>query len=191
MQGSVVGTPESGLYPRDGYFEEGISWFYGLDGGTNDSTGQFTGIMDAADTLSRLMNANLVQVAPEGCQYYYTDIKMKELAPDVQWPYISSQNPGQGLYCEFYKKNPVWDDDYWLNSTQMNLHYEGECYLVQNVFRNDATDPVPTTHVLFQVTIIDMDITNGIHTILHHTQARYGRREIAISGGVDDRGPLD
>ena len=192
MQGSVSAAPDLSQNPRENPFAEGISWFYGQDGGNNDTINPLgPGTLDAADTLARTLNANLVPVAPEGYQYYYTDIKIKELADGVQWPYIYSPNQNQGVYCEFYKVNPVWDDDYWLSSDQMNLYYNGECHLVQNVFRNDATDPVPATHILFRVTIEDMERQGSPHAILHHTKARYGHRETLAQGDMPGKDPLE
>lgn len=189
MQGSVSGAPDLSQNPRENPFPDGVSWFYGQDGG--NSNYQFIDVMDAADTLAGTLNANLVPVAPEGYQYYYTDIKKKELASGVQWPYIYSPNSNQVFYCEFYKENPVWQDDYWLTSDQMNMYYNGECYLVQNVFRNDATDPVPATHILFRVTIEDMERQGSTHAILHHTKARYGHRETLAQGDMPGKDPLE
>lgn len=187
LQGSVVTASNSSPYPRENPFEEGVSWFYGENGG--NSNGQFINMLDAADTLSRMLNANLVQVAPEGWQYSYTNIKMKELRDGQFCLYINNPNPNLGPYCEFYKENPTWDD-HWLSSEQMNYHYNGECYLVQNVFRNDANDPIPSFYVLFQVSIEDRKSLSG-DTISHHTQARYGFRLASRPGDVNVRGTLD
>lgn len=185
MQGSVVAASDAFQNPRETPFEEGVSWYYGEDGG--NSNGQYINIMDAADTLSRTLNANLVQVAPAGWQYSYTNIKMKELYPDQHWPYINGPNPDVGPYCEFYKENPT-PQEYWMSSYQMNYHYNGECYLVQNVFRSDATDPIPSNYYLFHVSIEDRNLSGD--TILHHTQARYGYRIVARPGDVHDRSTL-
>ncbi len=185
MQGSVVDDTDAYSYPRENPFEEGVSWYYGENGG--NSNGQFINVLDAADTLSRMLNANLVQVAPEGWQYSYTNIKMKQLGLHQHWPYINGSNPDVGPYCEFYKENPT-PQEYWMSSMQMNYHYYGERYLVQDVFRNDATDPIPSNYYLFHVSIEDRNLSGD--TILHHTQARYGYRIVARPGDVHDRGTL-
>ncbi|MCR5040393.1 MAG: hypothetical protein K6A94_13800 [Bacteroidales bacterium] len=192
MQGSVSGAPDLSQNPRENPFPDGVLWFYGQDGGNNDTINPLgAGTLDAADTLARTLNANLVPVAPEGYQYYYTDIKKKELADGVQWPYIYSPNQNQVIYCEFYKVNPVWDDDYWLSSDQMNLYYNGECHLVQNVLPNYSTNTVPATHSLFRVTIEDMERQGSPHAILHHTKARYGHRETLAQGDMPGKDPLE
>lgn len=187
VQGSVETTPSTPTppaYPWPGPFEEGVSWYYGENGG--NSNGQFINVMDAADTLSRVLNARLVSVAPEGYLYYYTNVKMKELPNGQHCSYSNSQYPNLGPYCEFYKENPT-GDDFWLNSDQMNFHYFGERYLVLNYFRNNVGDPIPSTHFLFQVSIEDNHDNN---VIMHHTQARYGHREV-LAQEVIVKGSLD
>ena len=187
VQGSVETTPSTPTppaYPWPGPFEEGVSWFYGENGG--NSNYQFFNVMDAADTLSRVLNARLVSVAPEGYLYYYTNVKMKELGVGQHCTYSNSQYPDLGPYCEFYKENPT-GNDFWLNSDQMNFHYFGERYLVLNYFRNNVDDPIPSTHSLFQVYIGDYHNDNVIG---HHTQARYGHREV-LAQEVIVKGSLD
>lgn len=185
LQGSVAASPDASPAPRDNPFPDGVLWYYGENGGciVDDTIHLFHNVMDAADTLSRLLNANLVQVAPEGWQYLYTDIRMKELDIDEHCLYFNSPIPGVGSYCEFYKENPT-SDDYWMSPAQMNYHYNGECYLVQNYFRNNVDVPIPSIYHLFQVSIEDWKLTCNPNAILHHTQAWYGFR-IAISPGIN------
>ena len=191
VQGTVKGippTPPSPPSPWMGPFEEG--WYYGENLG--DEEGDFIDVMDATDTLSRLLNAVLVPVAPEGCSYFYTNVKMKELGSDSYVPYTHNLYPNLGPYCEFYKENPTTLCDFLLNTDMMNFHYFGECYLVQNHLRYYVNEPIPTYYYLFQISIMDLSYTNNnnLYVIKHHTKAWYGNREV-VQDNVIIRASLD
>lgn len=151
-------------------FEEGSPWYYGKDLGRLD--GSLYGEMDAADTLSRMLNALLVPKAPSGFTYIYTNIITKELEDSDHCGYTHNSYPGCGPYCEFYKENPS-ETDCLLDTEQMNFHYFGERYLV-NVYLRTYKNLVPSTHYLVNVVISDNETTAKIW---HHTQATYGHRE--------------
>lgn len=189
--GSVTGippTPSMPPCPWMGPFEEG--WYYGENLGNEE--GDYIDVIDAADTLSSILNAVLVPVAPEGCSYFYTNVKMKELGNDMYVPYSHNLYPNLGPYCEFYKENPTILGDLLLDVDLMNFHYFGERYLVQNYLRNYVNEPIPTYYYLFQISIIDMSYTNNSNTyvIKHHTKAWYGNREV-IQDNVIIRDSLD
>jgi len=174
----TVQGSERGEHPQDTtiwqlleYFKEGSPWYYGGDLGRLD--GSFYGFMDAADTLSNMLNATLVEKAPGGFVYIYTDIITKELGHSEHCVYSNNHYPGCGPYCEFYKENPS-GDDFLLDTDQMNFHYFGEKYLVRNVLPAYGNNPVPSTHYLINVMVSDH---NGASKIWHHTQAAYGHRQ--------------
>lgn len=172
VQGSLRGEqPEPGTPQQWEPFEEGSPWYYGEDLGRLDGT--FYGEMDAADTLSRMLNANLVQKAPGGFTYIYTNVIMKELYNWDHVEYSHNSYPGCGPYCEFYKVNPS-ATDYLLDTDQMNFHYFGERYLATDYLRTHGNPLVPSTHYLVNVAISDNKTTSKIW---HHTQATYGHRE--------------
>lgn len=176
VQGSMdKSTPDPNPDPPQpwrGPFTGGFTWFYGLDGGANN--GMFNGIMDAADTLTHMLNARLVQQAPEGLVYYYTDILSKTSVNPLVYPYSHNWFPNiLSHHCEFYRVNPT-PADYWLDPDLMNFHYYGESHLVQVEFRS-GDDPVPSTHSLFQVLVWDYETDT---TIGHHTKAFYGIRGV-------------
>lgn len=175
IQGSVTSTPQPSPDPPQpwrGPFTNGLTWYYGKNGGT--SNGQFQGTMDAADTLTRTLNARLVPQAPENCEYYYTNILGKTSQQPVIYPFSHDWFPNiASHHCEFYRANPT-PDDYWLDPDLMNFHYYGECQLVLVEFRN-GEDPVPSTHSLFQVRVWDYDTDTVIG---HHTEALYGIRGV-------------
>jgi hypothetical protein len=152
-------------------FEEGSPWYYGEDLGRLD--GSFYGEMDAADTLSRMLNDHLVPKAPSGFTYIFTNIITKELADSDHCGYTHNSYPGCGPYCEFYKENPS-ATDYLLDTDQMNFHYFGERYLVNTYLRTYGNILVPSTHYLVNVTISDNKTTAKIW---HHTLATYGHRD--------------
>lgn len=186
VQGSLIGGHPEPTPPQNGPFAPGVSWYYGENGG--DSLGQFWHQKDAADTLTSMLNHILVRKAPENCEYIYSYIKQKHT--DLGSPHYG--NPCAGFpdvsprYCEFYKEYPS-DDDYWLNSSQLNYYYFGERHLVINEFRNDTNDPVPPGHSLFQVIVEDCKTTDNnsiVLTLEHHTQAYYGYRETVFQDSI-------
>lgn len=149
-------------------FAEGFRCYYGEDQPP----------VDAADTLSSLLNAILVKKAPEGSEYIYTQIKHKytQVGETHANPYPGYPNVSP-RYCEFYKVNPTMDDC-WLNSDQLNYYYFGERSLVLDTLPNDANDPLPARHALFQVIVEDFmtnrDNIDTISIIGHHVTAYYG-----------------
>lgn len=174
IQGSVKGIPPTPNIPQIWEpFEEGISWYYGEDMGNN--AGIFPNDIDAADTLSRLLNATLIQKAPHGFTYIYTQTLTKELIGDDYYAYSHNHYPDCGPYCEFYKENPT-EEDKWMNSDMMNFHYFGERHLVKDVLPNYGENPVPSSHRLCNVYIREGN-DRTTNKIFHHTQATYGRRE--------------
>lgn len=169
IQGSLKGEPQN-PYPwqLEDYFEVGSPWYYGEDHGRLD--GNFYGEMDAADTLSNMLNDNLVQKAPNGLSYIYTNIIMKELDENDHVEFSYHPYNGCGQFCEFYVSNPS-GGDYWLDADDMNFFYYGERHLVKNVLRTYGNVSVPSTHNLINVIINDHHNTSAIW---HHTQATYG-----------------
>lgn len=182
VQGSVKGLPPGPNLPvtEQGPFEECADWYYGEDRGMRNLT--LYGIMDASDTLTNMLNARLVPVAPEGFEYHYTHVITKE--PTVQYPFqhISYNNCGQ--FCEFYKENPM-GDDYWMDTDMLNFHYLGERHLVKNLLPQQDS-PIPSTHHLFQVIVADGKQGNGdyVSAIWHHTTAYYGHRDVMAQGVI-------
>ena len=175
IQGSEKGTPPGPDIPQMWQpFAEGISWYYGEDMGNN--AGILPDDIDAADTLSRLLNAILIAQAPHGFTYIYTDPITKKLWDEEHVNYANNSYPECGPYCEFYKENPT-EADKWMNADQMNFHYYGERHLVRNILPYHGNDLVPSSYRLCNVTIEDKTdrTTNRIY---HHTQATYGRRDI-------------
>lgn len=171
LQGSVQTTPfgfQSPLYW--GPFSLGVSWWYGQNGG--NSLGLYSGVLDAADTLSMVLNEELVPVAPSGYEYVYTNITLKN-STDQNYPFSHSLYPQLGPFCEFYKENPVYPNDYWLTGAQMNYHYFGERYLVTEVlpFVNTVNSP---ESILF---FIDIQDYLSFDTLIgHNTAAYYGHQ---------------
>lgn len=173
VQGSVKGEPNQPEPPQMWEpFEEGVLWYYGE--GHENSHGV---PVDAADTLSGMLNAILVKKAPTGVEYIYSNIKTKQTQIGENY-----QNPSTGYpnvsprYCEFYKEYPT-QNDYWLNSDQMNYYYFGERHLILNILPINGDNPIPTGHTMFQVIVQDYkteDRNNNILTIEHHTSALYG-----------------
>ena len=181
VQGSVKGEPNQPEPPQMWEpFEEGVLWYYGE--GHENSNGV---PVDAADTLTGMLNAVLVKKAPEGSEYIYTNIKTKgtELGENYQNPYTGYPNVTP-RYCEFYKEDSA-SNDYWLNSDQMNYYYFGERYLVLNILPNDAVDPIPSGHHLFLVSVIDGCVSAMNEAIGHYTEACYGNRTIVSQGSIN------
>lgn len=182
LQGSAKGAtpPNPPTPPQNGPFASGISWYYGENGGNSNGFG--FQVMDAADTLSGMLNYYLVPVAPENTEYIYTQVKMKQTQPED--PHYANPFPGfpniSPRYCEFYKENPSYND-YWLSSDQMNYHFFGEKHLVQNIFPNDAQNPVPSGHTLFFVVVDDFSSNT---TIEHRTTAYYGYCEASVHDSI-------
>lgn len=170
LQGSVAApafnhwTP-----PYAGPFPAGVSWWYGQNGG--NSLGQHIGVIDAADTLTMALNDELVPVAPEGYRYVYTGVTTKETNGIVHHEFSTPLYPQLGPYCEFYKENPVYPDDYWMTWDQMNFHYLGERYLVTEILPHDGAAINPES-TLFFIYVEPFD--NRTHTIGHRTTAKYG-----------------
>ena len=187
LQGSIATTSTPNPTPDPpqpwrGPFTNGLTWYYGDNIGT--SNGLFQG-MDAADTLTRTLNARLVQQAPEGLAYYYTDILNKTSQYPIIYPFSHNWFPNiASHHCEFYRAYPT-PDDYWLDPDLMNFHYYGESHLVQVEFRS-GNDPVPSTHSLFQVIVNDYKNDTMIG---HQTDALYGIRGV-VAYEWGDRGHL-
>lgn len=173
VQGSVKGiqppTPQLIVWAP---FSEGSDWYYGENKGRRD--GSLYSEMDAADTLSNMLNAILVPKPPVGQEYIYTAIMMKELPYETHIPF--SHNLYQGEYCEFYIQN-AGEEDVWLSISQMNFQYYGERHLVLNILP-DYVDgnqlQVPSDFKLFNVFVDDYHTLTNIG---HHTKAYYGQRE--------------
>ena len=175
LQGSAKGIPPCPDIPQIWEpYEEGISWYYGEDVG-NDA-GIFPNNIDAADTLSRLLNATLVPQAPQGFTYIYTRTITKELREGYHHEYSNNSYPDCGPYCEFYKENPT-EEDKWMNSDMMNFYYFGERHLVKDVLPNYEGTFVPSSHRLCNVLISEGN-ERATNKIYHHTQATYGQRDI-------------
>lgn len=171
LQGSVATLPIGYQSPSDlGPFPTGVSWGFGNNMG--NSLGQHNGELDAADTLSMVLNAELVPVAPEGYSYVYTSIETKYSEHPSQHPYFNVLFPDQGPCCEFYVENPVFPDDYYLTSDQMNFHYFGEKHLITDIlpYENGGIHP---GNELFFIQIDDFCKRNDI-AIGHHTTAHFG-----------------
>ena len=176
VQGSVKGEQPQIDPPHPwAPFAEGILWFYGED--HENSIGY---PVDAADTLTGMLNAVLVKKAPEGSEYIYTQIKRKqtEIGETHLNPHSGYQNVSP-RYCEFYKENPI-GDDYWLDSDQMNYYYFGERSLVLDTLPNDAYDPLPARHALFHVIVEDFETKENeiVLSIGHHVRAYYGYMDV-------------
>ena len=173
VQGSVKGIqppiPDPQMWEP---FEEGPDWYYGENRGRRD--GSFLWVMDAADTLSGMLNATLVPQAPNGFTYFYTETIMKELRNQQHDEYTNNAYPNCGPYSEFYCENPT-ENDKWMNTELMNFHYFGERHLVNSVLPDYGDIMVPLSHRLFNVTIID-ELSQTF--IRHHTQAMYGHRDV-------------
>ena len=172
-----------------GPFVYGPSWYYGENGG--NSWGIEPMDMDAADTLSLMLNARLVPQAPEGYVYFYTNTIMNELQPNYHLPYSHPTYPNVGQYCEFYVANPS-ESDYWLDTDQLNFHYFGEKHLVKKVLPTYNGMTLPDGHRLFNIIIEDYrEINESYQTtaIGHHTKAYYGQRWVIMNEEVE-RGNL-
>lgn len=168
LQGSMKGDqPDPDQpHPWRPFMDDDILWFYGED---HVNSNGFPA--DAADTLTGMLNANLVSIAPEGYEYVYIGVMNKFTVlgenhsnPTSGYPNVSPR------YCEFFKENPT-AQDYWLNSDQMNYYYFGERHLVLNILPNSGTLPVPTDHCLFRVVVNDGKNDTSIG---HFTTAFYG-----------------
>lgn len=172
-----------------GPFVYGPSWYYGENGGNNWGVDPMD--MDAADTLSLMLNALLISQAPEGYIYYYTNTIMNELRPEDFQYYSHVSYPNVGQYCEFYVENPS-EPDYWLNTDQLNFYYFGERHLVLNILPTYNGMSLPYGHRLFNVQIEDYRKTNQNYqttAIGHHTKAYYGQRWVVVKESVE-RGNL-
>lgn len=182
VQGSVKGTQPPLPEPPGieyGPFEPCEDWFYGQNGGMRNHV--LEGIMDAADTISGMLNALLIPVAPNGYDYIYTHQLLK--TPSQNYTFHHGNYPNLGPYCEFYIENPT-DDEKWMNTDQMNFHYLGEKHLVRNILPYQE-DPIPSTHSLFKVVVQDYEIQGVGNTIIRHcTDAYYGHRDIVGHGSV-------
>lgn len=167
VQGSLKGNNPQPEPPQPWRpFVEGVIWYYG-----GDNANSMGYPADAADTLTGMLNANLVPKAPEGYTYTYTGVMNKNTVLGENHP-----NPFSGYptitprYCEFYKENPA-PGDYLLNSDQMNYYYFGERHLVLNILPNSAAHPITSDHSLFRVIVEDAWNDTAIG---HHTTAYYG-----------------
>lgn len=168
LQGSMKGDqPDPDQpHPWRPFMDDDVLWYYGED---YENSNGFPA--DAADTLTGMLNANLVSIAPEGYEYVYIGVMNKYTVLGENHP-----NPTSGYtsvsprYCEFFKENPT-AQDYWLNSDQMNYYYFGERHLVLNILPNSGTLPVPSDHCLFRVVVSDGKDDTSIG---HYTTAFYG-----------------
>ena len=187
VQGSVKGEqPNPGPPQMWEPFEEGILWYYGKDHENSHGLS-----VDAADTLTGMLNALLVDKAPLGSEYVYSNVKMKYTDPGENIPFSYAGYPNVSpRYCEFYKANPS-PAEYWLNSDQMNYYYFGERHLVLYDFPNSVENPVPVGHSLFHIIVMDIETSNknSIPIIEHYTMAYYGYRE-AISQDSINHGDM-
>lgn len=178
VQGSVKGAQPEPVMPQMWEpFEEGYLWYYGEDGG-NTANSNTT---DAADTLSYLLQTLLVDVAPNGFEYFYTGLILQKTEDEYfdQYLYPYSQYPEIILrYCEFHKENPT-SGDYWIVSYRMNYHYLAEKYLILNILPSQYA-PVPSGHYLCEVLIQEYKKSNQQSSIIigHTTNAYYGHRDI-------------
>ena len=187
LQGRVVApslNPQSPSYA--GPFPTGISGGYTENMG--NSQGQHVHELCAADTLSMVLNAELVPVAPEGCWYSYTGIVSRITDENTHYPFSHSLYYNVGSYCEFYKENPVNPDDFWLTSSQMNFHFFGERSLVLDTLPSIYPVILPEKELFF-INIENYD-ENSTSAIGHKTTARYGIR-VCCSGGDGDKEPLE
>lgn len=185
VQGSVTVPPLGPSSPNIGPFPPNVSWGYGENMG--NSLGQHIGEMDAADTLSILLNAELVPVAPEGYCYVYVGINYKQTGENL-YPFSHPFYPNLGPYCEFYKENPVFPDDYWLTPDQMNFHYLGEKHLITNILPYEDPAIHPDKNIFF-IEIEDY-ADNDLSAIGHRTKVWFGY-ELMISENDKDKEVLD
>lgn len=169
MQGSVVPSTNEPDPSNALTFPSGVSWWYGENLG--NSNGQHIGVMDAADTLSMVLNAELVPVAPQGVTYVYTYVTTLDTQED-SYPFSHPAFPDLGPYCEFYKENPSYPVDYWLTADQMNFHYLGEKHLLTNILPYENPS-IPSIKTLFFISIEDYELEQP-HRIGHNTTAKYG-----------------
>ena len=178
VQGSLKGEqPDPDQpHPWRPFMNDTVLWYYGKD---YENSNGFPA--DAADTLSGMLNANLVSIAPEGYEYVYIGVMNKYTVLGENHP-----NPTSGYtsispcYCEFFKTNPSLQD-YWLNSDQMNYYYFGERHLVLNILPNSDNLPVPSDHCLFRVVVNDGENDTAIG---HFTTAFYGIPLLAFQDSI-------
>ena len=114
VQGSVTETSTPTPDPPQpwrGPFTNGLTWYYGENGGNLQGLAPMN--IDAADTLTRMLNARLVPQAPENYEYVYTQILNKASTTPLQYPFSHDWFPNLSPdYCEFYRYNPSGDDLY-------------------------------------------------------------------------------
>ena len=179
IQGSVKGIPPTPpTPPQNGPFLPGLSWYYGINGG-NDA-GINPSDLDAADTLTRMLNYWLVPKAPANYEYIYSHIKVRSTTLDSHY-----NNPQTGFndvsprYCEFYKEYPT-EAEKWLSPDQLNYYYFGERHLILNVLPNEGDDPIPSTHSVYHILIEDetVKVGNVVVQIGHRTEVQYGQIDI-------------
>lgn len=180
VQGSVIdtGIPPEGDTLDPGPFPPGVFWYYGNNQGNIPNGGN----LDAADTLSMVLNQRLNVTPPEGMSYFYYNIR--NVSDEGHWPFTYSLYPEEGPYCEFFKENPTESEKY-LSPDQMNFHYFGERHLVKYILPLVASSPIPTGHVLFQVVIQEYSCDDLIEVIGHHTQAFYGERVLVAHEDIE------
>ena len=168
VQGSLKGEqPDPDQpHPWRPFMDDGIQWYYG-----EDHVNSMGFPADAADTLTGMLNANLVSIAPEGYEYVYIGVMNKHTELVDNYPNPTSGYPDVSpRYCEFFKIKSSMQD-YWLNSDQMNYYYFGERHLVLNILPNSDDLPVPSDHCLFRVVVHDGENDTAIG---HFTTAFYG-----------------
>ena len=171
VQGSVKGshpqTPVPLVIQWRPFMDEGW-WYYG-----GDHLNSFGEDVDAADTLTSVLNALLVKTAPEGYEYFYTNVMTKytELGENIPNP-TPGYDSVRPQSCEFYKKNPS-PEDMKLYTDQMNYYYFGERHLVLNILPDRGSHPVTPDHSLFHIKVEECNTETEIG---HHTKAYYGIR---------------
>ena len=185
VQGSVRGTPPTpsdSLQPWRGPFTNSPDWYYGENAGNNLSIEPMD--CDAADTLSGMLNAILVEHAPENYEYIYTGIMSKQSNGCQNYPFSHDWFPNiSSDYCEFYRENPA-SGDYWLDADLLNFHYYGETHLILDILPNEIPPVVPADKYLFMVVIEDNKLNEPLIKIWHHTKTYYGNRAIVWNGSV-------
>jgi len=177
VQGSIKGDQPIPEPPHSWVpFDQAGFWYYG-----GDMINSFGDPVDAADTLSWVLNAVLVPKAPENHEYVYTNVINKHTDLGENHPNPTTGYPNvDPRYCEFYKTYPTMEDQI-LITDQMNFYYFGERHLVQNILPNSDINPVPSDHRLFLV-IVEEGATDT--TIGHHTMAFYGLKNVIVQDSV-------
>lgn len=180
---STPSNPDT-LLPWAGPYSVGQWWYYGDNGGSWDSPTD-----DATLEFTRILKKHLIQNAPAGSFYTYTNIKKlstKDSSPDT-YTY------GNG-YCEFYKNDTsgLCYEDLVLEYEAMNFHFFGEKDLIQNQLRTGSV--VPADHKVCGIEISSQSTVrqNGqLNMARHWTAVWYGERLTGITGYGPERGSIE